>query len=77
MEAMLAFLTAILTPDILPELAVPMEVLAMAPVLLYTDASFHWGPSGEPLAVLERGFGRGCGCGCGFRPKPRSRHVHV
>ena len=52
MEAMLAFLTAILTPDILPELAIPMEVLAMAPVLLYTDASFHWGPSGEPLAVL-------------------------
>ena len=51
MSDMLAFLSALCAPDIIPHLRVPMQVVRMAPVLVYTDASFHW-LEGAPVAVL-------------------------
>ena len=51
MSHMLEFLEAILAPDVLPSLVVSMLPTKIWPVLLYTDASFHW-LNGAPVAVL-------------------------
>jgi hypothetical protein len=51
MSHMLEFLEAITAPDVLPSLIVSMLPAKIWPVILYTDASFHW-LNGEPVAVL-------------------------
>ena len=48
---MLIFLEALFSPDIIPHLRVPMRIVRLAPILLYTDASFHW-RNGMPVAIL-------------------------
>jgi len=55
-DAMIQFLTAVLAEGVLPPLEFNMDAGKLVPVIVYTDASFHWyeepGKERVPVAVL-------------------------
>jgi hypothetical protein len=58
MDAMLEFLTAVLAEGVLPPLEFNLTPGRHAPVIIYTDASFHWHqePGKERIPVAILGF---------------------
>ena len=58
MDAMLEFLTAVLAEGVLPPLEFNLIPGRHAPVIVYTDASFHWHqePGNERIPVAILGF---------------------